>query len=60
MAFKKVKKSKGKEMRDLAFVGPLFIGLAFGMLYGRPDVGVLAGLGCGFLASMLVRWKGPN
>ena len=32
----------------LIFVGCLFIGLAVGNATGRPDVGILAGLGAGF------------
>ena len=50
-------KDKVKEMSEYAFVGFLFIGLAIGLLYGRPDVGVLAGLGFGFLALLIVRMK---
>ena len=53
----KIKKSKKSDQTGYAFVGCLLIGLAIGQLYGRPDVGVLAGLGFGFLAMLLVSLK---
>jgi len=42
---KKKKDNPGNYM----FVGALFVGLGMGMYFGRPDVGVLLGLGVGFL-----------
>ena len=47
-----------KEDRDvggLLIPAGLFIGLGIGLLVGRPDVGVLAGLGAGFLGMAFVR-----
>lgn len=42
-------KKKKEDVPGLAFVGCLFIGLALGMVYGNVAVGVLGGLGAGFL-----------
>ena len=50
-------KDRGKELSELAFVGFFFIGLALGAFYGRWDVGALAGLAMGFIASLLVKMK---
>ena len=33
----------------LVFVGCIMIGLAIGIAYGRTDVGIMAGIGVGFL-----------
>lgn len=50
-------KDKEKDVAGLAFIGVFFIGLVLGAIYGRYDIGVLAGLGFGFLASLLVKMK---
>ena len=42
-------KKRDKDPGGLLFVGALFVGLGIGMYFGRPDVGVLVGLGVGFL-----------
>ena len=52
---KKKKKSRRDDVGGLAFVGCLFIGLALGIALGNAAVGVLAGLGCGFIAQALVK-----
>ena len=49
MARKRKNKKKEKDPGGLLFVGALFIGLGIGMYFGRPDVGVLTGLGVGFI-----------
>ncbi len=53
---------KGREFRkDLAFLvfmACLLIGIGIGIAYDQVTVGVLSGLGCGFLGSFIVRWKG--
>jgi hypothetical protein len=49
--------AKKKEIRDrsgVAFVGFLMLGLAFGIFYNQTAVGVLAGLGLGFIAMALL------
>ena len=48
-------KSRGSGTSGLAFVGCLFIGLALGMLFGNMAVGVLGGLGVGFIALAIMR-----
>ena len=53
MAKKKKVGDKDKKIRDLIFVACLFIGLGLGMLYGNVAVGVLIGLGCGFLGMFI-------
>lgn len=46
-------KNKSK-IGGIVFVGCLFIGLALGMYFNNTGVGVLMGLGVGFLAMGLV------
>jgi hypothetical protein len=53
----KDKKDKGKELGGIAFVGFFFLGMAFGALYGRWEVGPFMGLGMGFIAMLLVMMK---
>lgn len=50
-------KKKEKEMAGYAFVGFFFLGLVGGAIYGRYDLGALAGLAMGFIASLFVRMK---
>ncbi|NIM47140.1 MAG: hypothetical protein GTN40_03210 [Candidatus Aenigmarchaeota archaeon] len=54
---KKVSKKKSKELSGYVFVGFFFLGLVAGAIYGRYDLGALAGLAMGFIASALVRMK---
>jgi len=42
-------KKKKKNPGSYLFVGALLLGLGIGMYFGRPDAGVLTGLGAGFL-----------
>jgi len=42
-------KKRDKDPGGLLFAGALFIGLGIGMYFGRPDAGVLTGLGAGFI-----------
>ena len=53
---------KGKEFRKdlsfLVFMACLLIGVGIGIAYDQVAVGALVGLGCGFLDSFIVRWKG--
>ena len=44
-----MKKKREKEPGGLFFVGSLMLGLGIGLYFGRPDVGVLIGLGVGFI-----------
>ncbi len=41
---------KKKNSAGVLIPGCLLLGLGIGMFYGRPDVGVLVGLGIGFIA----------
>ncbi len=50
-------KSREKEIEGFAFVAPLMIGLALGLLFGRPDVGIIGGIGFGFLISLIIKLK---
>jgi len=56
MAKRKIK-SKKDETAGYVFVGFLFIGMAAGAIYGRWDIGPLAGLGMGFIASAIVKMR---
>ena len=49
---KRRKEDKGE---DIIFVGGLFIGLGFGMIYGMVAQGVLIGMGIGFIAMGIVK-----
>ena len=51
------KKSKIGERAGVAFVGFLILGIAIGMLYNQTAVGVLAGLGLGFISMALLADK---
>ncbi|MBW2969880.1 hypothetical protein KY309_03480 [Candidatus Woesearchaeota archaeon] len=42
--------AKKKNLNGVLVPAGCLIGLGIGMIYGRPDVGVLIGLGCGFVA----------
>jgi hypothetical protein len=48
-------KKKKEDIPGLAFVGCLFIGLALGIAYRNPAVGVLGGLGAGFIVMAVFR-----
>jgi len=43
-------------MSGLVFVGCLFVGLAAGLLTGQVAVGILGGLGVGFIGIAVVRY----
>lgn len=49
-----------KDLAFLVFVACLLIGIGIGIAYDQVVVGVLVGLGCGFLGSFIVRWKGTK
>lgn len=44
-----MKKRKKEDLAGGFFVGPIVLGIGIGLLYGRPDIGVLVGLGVGFI-----------
>jgi len=52
---KKEEKTKADTVGGLVFVGPLMIGLGIGIYYNITAVGVLVGLGVGFLLFALVK-----
>ena len=52
---KKEEKSKSDTVGGLVFVGPLMIGLGLGIYYNQTAVGVLVGLGVGFIFFGLVK-----
>ena len=58
---KKQNKSKSDTVGGLVFVGPLMIGIGLGIYYGQTAVGVLVGLGIGFiffgLVKAFMKWK---
>jgi predicted lipid-binding transport protein (Tim44 family) len=45
-----------KGVSGLVFVGCLILGLAIGLLTGNVAVGLLGGLGVGFIAMAIVRY----
>jgi len=49
-------KKKKEDVPGVAFVGCLFIGLALGIAYGNPAVGVLGGLGAGFIVMAILTY----
>jgi len=44
-----------KDNSSLVFVGFLFLGIAFGMLFSNVAIGTLLGLGAGFLGMYYVK-----
>lgn len=51
---KEEKKNRIGERSGVAFVGFLFLGIAFGMLYNQVAVGIMVGLGLGFISMALL------
>ena len=51
----KADKKKSDTVGGLVFVGPLMIGLGLGIYYNQTAVGVLVGLGVGFILFGLVK-----
>ena len=52
---KKKEKSKADNVGGLVFVGALMIGIGLGIYYNITAVGVLVGLGIGFMLFGLVK-----
>ena len=48
-------KKKSDTVGGLVFVGPMMIGLGLGIYYNQTAVGVLVGLGVGFILFGLVK-----
>ena len=48
-------KSKSDTVGGLVFVGPLMIGIGLGIYYNQTAVGVMVGLGIGFILFALVK-----
>ena len=44
-----------KKTEDLVFIGCMFMGIGFGMAFGKIAVGTLVGMGIGFIASGWVK-----
>jgi hypothetical protein len=55
MMANKENKKKSDTVGGLVFVGPLIIGLGLGIYYNQTAVGVLVGLGVGFILFGLVK-----
>ena len=51
----KEKKSKSDTVGGLVFVGPLLIGIGLGIYFNQTAVGVLVGLGVGFIFFGLIK-----
>jgi len=52
---KKKESSKADTVGGLVFVGPLMIGIGLGIYYGITAVGVMVGLGVGFILFGIVK-----
>jgi len=52
---KKEEKSKADTVGGFVFVGPLMIGIGLGIYYNQTAVGVLVGLGVGFILYGIVK-----
>ena len=52
---KKKESSKADTVGGLVFVGPLMIGIGLGIYYNQAAVGVMVGLGVGFILFGLVK-----
>lgn len=55
MIEKNKEKSKSDTVGGLVFVGPLMIGIGFGIYFNQTAVGVLVGLGVGFILFGLIK-----
>jgi len=51
---------KNKAVGGLLFVGCFFLGMGIGIYLGKPKVGLMIGLGVGFLVMAATRLKGRN
>jgi hypothetical protein len=51
----KIKDSRSDTAGGMVFVGSLMIGIGLGIYYGQTAVGVLVGLGVGFVLFGLVK-----
>ena len=49
------KKKDNYDRAGIAFVGFIMLGLAFGIYFNQTAVGILAGLGLGFIAMALLK-----
>ena len=49
--------SKKKGSSGLVFVGCLMLGFAVGFMTGQLPAGLFGGMGVGFIAMAIVRWK---
>ncbi|MBP6623857.1 MAG: hypothetical protein KA198_01715 [Chitinophagaceae bacterium] len=52
--------AKNEESSNLSwyvFTGCMFIGIGIGMAFGQPGTGVLVGMGVGFIAYAILRYK---
>ena len=54
---KEAKETSRKGISGLVFVGCFMLGLAAGFVTGQLPAGVLGGLGVGFIAMAIVRYK---
>ena len=52
---KNKEKSKSETVGGFVFVGPLIIGIGLGIYYNQTAVGVLVGLGVGFIFFGIVK-----
>lgn len=52
-----VKKHKKDDFAGMVFVGCVILGIGTGMLFSRPDIGVLIGLGIGFILMAVIKSK---
>lgn len=48
------KKNLSSTIAGVVFVGCMFIGLGLGMLYNKTAIGIMIGLGVGFIAMGIV------
>ena len=55
MEKKEKNKSRSDTIGGFVFVGPLLIGIGLGIYFGQTAVGVLVGLGVGFILFGLVK-----
>lgn len=59
----KIQEQKKEEISNLSwyvFIGCMFVGMGIGMAFGQTGTGVLIGMGVGFIAYAILKFRKTN